>query len=106
MAKVGNWIWLQNLQPFVEVLAWLSGYELSDGEWDAIRFGVEESDSDANPPRWYNYVYHGAHKVTFDIGHDKGTNVVQVRLDLPDAIAAKVEIALDLMNQYTLGKGN
>jgi len=104
MAEVANWIWRTNLRPFVEVLAWLSHYELADGEWDAILSGVEQSDSDAVPPRWYNYEFQGKHKVTFSIGWDQGTEVIQVRMKIPNAIAVKIETALDLMNQYTFGK--
>jgi hypothetical protein len=88
----------------VEVLAWLSHYELADGEWDAILSGVEQSDSDASSPQWYNYEFQGKHKVTFNVGWDHGTEVIQVRIKLPDAIAARVETALNLMNQYTFGK--
>ncbi len=105
MVTIGNWIWLQNLEALVDVLAWLSCYELAEGEWDAIRFGVDESDADAVPSRWYTHELHGEHEVKFDVGHDKGTNVLQVKVDAPDAIAAKVEVVLALMQQYTLGKG-
>jgi|PlaIllAssembly_1097288.scaffolds.fasta_scaffold524573_2 hypothetical protein len=104
MRTVENWIWRANLRSFVDVLAWLSGYELSEGEREAIYLGAEESDSDANPPRWYNYEFSGRHKVKFQIGHDKGTEVVQVRLQLSNTIVEKVEVAVDLMNQYTFGK--
>ena len=106
MATLRNWIRLQNLEPFVEVLAWLSGYKLADGEWDAIRYGLEDSDCDAVPPRWYSYKFAGEHAVSFDIGHDKGTDVVQVRLDIPGVIASRADVALNLMNQYVLGRGS
>jgi hypothetical protein len=106
MATVANWIWRGNLRPFVDVLAWLSCYELSDGEWEALYLGVEESDSDANPPRWYNCEFAGKHNVKVQIGHDRGTSVIQIRLQLPDVIAEKVSVALDLMNQYLLVKGS
>ena len=28
MEVIGNWIWEINLRPLVEVLAWLTGYEI------------------------------------------------------------------------------
>ena len=104
MATIANWIWLQNVRAFVDVLARLSGYELSEGEWDAIDSGVAVSDSDANPPRWYSYSFEGKSKVKFDVGHDKGTNVVQIRLTAPDEIVPRIQTALELMNSYVLTK--
>jgi hypothetical protein len=102
MTTVRNWVWHQNIRALVDVLTRLSRYELSESEWEAIRLGVEQSDSDATPPRWYKFELRGKHNLQLNIGHDKGTDVVQVRLELPDSIALKAEVALDLMNQFIL----
>jgi hypothetical protein len=47
---VEDWIFAENLQPFVEVLAFLAGYALYDKDYDrvAIEYGVKATDEDAN----------------------------------------------------------
>ncbi len=102
---IAGWIWLANLRPFVDILAGIVDYDLADGEWNAIYFGVKESDSDAIPPQWYEYEFQGSKPVKFKIGHDKGTQVVQVCLKAPAAVVGKIAFALDLMSQYTLSNG-
>jgi len=104
MKKIANWIWSDNLRPFVDVLAWLCEYDLADGEWDTISHGVNESDSDATPERWYEYEFHGSGVVRFRMARDSGTNVLNVHLDVADSLGEKIGLALDLMNQYRLEK--
>ncbi len=102
MKEIANWIWLENLQPFVDVLARLAGYELSELDWDAIRLGVEESDGDATPPRFYSYEFYGESTVCFQLGLDQGSDVVQVRLKVPATLAAEAGFAIKMMNEYRL----
>ena len=56
MEQIENWIWDTNLRPLIEVLAWLADYQLFEGEWDLIRAGVHDTDSDARPARWFDKV--------------------------------------------------
>ena len=48
VVTVQGWIFEENLQPFVELLAFLAGYRLYDEEYDwvAIEYGVKDTDVD------------------------------------------------------------
>ena len=100
MEEIGNWIWETNLRPLVEVLAWLADYELFEGEWDLIRNGVCDTDSDAHPPRWFDHEFLGRGRVAFSLAKNGGSSVISVRLSAEEPLRTKLEFTLDLMNQY------
>jgi len=97
---VVNWIWANNVRPLMDVLAWLTSYDLTEDEWNVIAEGVDESDGDAKPPREFEWELSGRERVVLRLAADPGTNVIQVKIEAPNTIEQKVDIALNLMNQF------
>lgn len=52
-----GWIIGDNLRPFVEVLAWQSDSRITEGQWEAVRAGLEPTDHAAG--RWAEYTFPG-----------------------------------------------
>lgn len=97
---IATWIWLKNVPAFIDVIARLVRYDIDETDREAIRLGLESSDSDAAPPRWYVFELHGRDLAKLKIGQDQGTNVVNIRLQLPDELAGRATTALELMSEY------
>jgi hypothetical protein len=108
VVTVEGWIVAENLQPFVELLAFLAGYTLYDVEYDwvAIEYGVKDTDVDAG--RWCTYAFAGTHPLTLHVAQDEGSNVVHVRVTSEAAITADLAAQLDLLvmvcQDYTIAR--
>jgi len=102
MEVIGNWVWEINLRPLVEVFAWLTGYEILEEEWHLIMTGVQGTDSDAQPERWFDYEFNGCERVTFSLAKDGGSSVICVRMSAEEPLRAKLELAIEIMNRYEL----
>jgi hypothetical protein len=107
---VEDWIFAENLQPFVEVLAFLAGYALydEDYDWVAIEYGVKATDEDAN--KWYTYAFARTRPLEFDLACNVGSNVVSVRVRSDDTITADLMAQLNLLvmmcQSYTISRGS
>jgi hypothetical protein len=111
VVTVEGWIFAENLQPFVELLAFLAGYRLYDVEYDwvAIEHGIKETDVDAG--KWCTYAFAGTQPLTLHVAQDEGSNVVHVRVTSEAAItadlAAQLELLVMVCQDYTIaGRGS
>lgn len=73
---VGNWLFEENLKPFVELLAQLVGYTLydEDYDWVAIVYGSEDTDEDAD--KWYTHPFAGADSRALELARNPGSAVI------------------------------
>jgi hypothetical protein len=108
--SVDTWIFEENLQPFVELLAFLAGYTLYDAEYDgvAIEYGIKATDKDEG--KWYTYALAGTRALERHLARNSGSSVVSVRVTSDAAITAELAAQLDLLAMvcqlYTLaGQG-
>jgi hypothetical protein len=109
-SRLQDWIFAENLQAFVEVLAHLAGYTLYDEEYDwvAIEAGIPETDADED--KWYSYPLLGTHPLALDVARDLGSQVVSIRVrsdaaapaDLPAELAAQLHVLVLLCQSYIL----
>jgi hypothetical protein len=51
---VSDWVWYENLRPFLEVVSWLTGYSFDDLDWDAITVGLVEAER-TQIDSWFDY---------------------------------------------------
>ncbi|HEV2459827.1 MAG TPA: hypothetical protein VGS80_15835 [Ktedonobacterales bacterium] len=100
----------ENLQPFVELLAYLAGYTLYDEEYDwvAIEYGITDTDEDEG--KWYTYTFAGMHPLVLHVARTSGSHVISVRVTNDTAITADLAAQLDLLvtvcQHYTIaGRG-
>lgn len=105
-AALENWIFAENLQPFVEVLAYLAGYTLYDEEYDwvTIEYGIQDTDEDEG--RWYIYAFAGPRPLTLHLARNSGSDVVSVRVTrdapIPADLAAQLHLLVLICQSYTL----
>jgi hypothetical protein len=110
VVTVDGWIFAENLQPFVELLAFLAGYTLYDEEYDwvAIEYGIQDTDRDAG--KWYTYSFAGTRLLMLHLAHNVGSSVVTVRVTSDAALTAELAAQLDLLvmvcqHYTTAGRG-
>ncbi len=102
MAKIGDWLLLQNLAPLIDEIGALAGEPLDHGLRKVLVDEISTSDADASPPRWAECRFDGPNPITAYLGIDQGTDVLQVRLDLPAEVEASAQTTLRLMQRYIL----
>ncbi len=100
---ISNWIYEENLLPFLEVLANISDYKFNSDDWVTIEYGIKNTNTDANPERWFDYSFGGT---SFSVGKDQGASVVFFRIDTNKSNFAAIETAFFVMCSYRVTKYN
>ncbi|MFE1989591.1 hypothetical protein [Streptomyces mirabilis] len=77
---VEGWIWHENVQPFLALLARYAGYDFDDTDWQAVELGLEATD-DEHLDRWYSYPLVGSdHRVEVHLANAVEGDEVSVRV--------------------------
>jgi len=97
---MANWVFEENLRPFLLALSWFVDYDFDPDEWAAIRYGVEASDQEAD--RWYEYEFAGQQHAALWLARDPGSSVVHVRVEVPAAVVPKVEAAFEIFEAFRI----
>lgn len=96
---VSNWIWSEaNLEPMIESIAFLAGYDLLPDEVTALRYGV--ADSDAEQDQWYEYEFNGDESIKLRLGQDVGTDVLHVRIDCSETFKPIAETLVFVFQKF------
>ncbi len=75
-----GWIWNENVQPLLALLARYAGYDFDDTDWQTVELGLEATD-DEHPDRWYSYPLVGSdHHVEVHLAHAVGGDEISVRV--------------------------
>ena len=93
-----NWIFDNNLKPFIEILAIFCGGEIDQGDLDAIYSGVRKTDYEKDV--WFEYEYIGSLK--FKVAQDLGSSVIFVHVLADEGLEAKVAVAIEILQIYRL----
>ncbi len=99
---VAGWILRDNLEPFLTTLSWVVGYSIDDDDWHAITTGLLETDGDLL--RWCSYEFADDGVVKFNLAVDRGTEVMQVKVDAPIGFEPQVELAVAVFQHFHLRK--
>jgi hypothetical protein len=99
-----GWIFEDNVWPFLEILAGLAKYDYDWWDRDAIDAGLAETDADAG--NWFEYRFEGAFPLRFEIANDRGSTVVALRIDAPDDLAPRIEMAISIAQEFYLESMN
>ncbi|MEH1938521.1 MAG: hypothetical protein V7L14_33420 [Nostoc sp.] len=93
-----NWIFDNNLKPFIEVLAMFCGCEIDQDDLDAIYSGVKKTDYEKDV--WFEYEYTGS--LEFKVAQDVGSSVIFVDVLADEALEAKIAVAIEILQIYRL----
>ncbi|MFD7064810.1 hypothetical protein [Streptomyces sp. NPDC059906] len=75
-----GWIWSENVQPFLALLARYANYDFDGTDWQVVELGLETTD-DQHPDRWYSYPLVGSdHHLEVHLAKAVGGDEVSVRV--------------------------
>jgi len=97
---VANWIFRNNLRPFLCILSGIVGYDFDDDDWTAIEYGLRDTDGDKG--RWFTYRFEGAQTASLALALDQGTQVVLVQADTPAPLDTQVALAVSICQSFDL----
>jgi len=95
---LANWVFTDNLRPFLLSLGWFVGYALDEDDLAAIGFGIEATDEEAD--RWFEYDFAGELPARLHLAVDPGTSVIHLRIEVPAIAEPKVEAALAIFQHF------
>lgn len=98
---VEDWIYKDNALPFFESLADIIGYDFDEDDWIALQYGLESSNTDAVPEKWFDYQL-GSTRLF--VGIDSGTDALRLRIDVDVKHTLAVEAVVNVMNRYRVLK--
>ncbi|MCG7204458.1 hypothetical protein [Streptomyces arenae] len=77
---IEGWIWSENVQPFLALLARYANYDFDGTDWQVIELGLEATD-DEHTDRWYSYPLVGSdHHLEVHLAKAAGGDEVSVRV--------------------------
>jgi hypothetical protein len=98
---IQDWIFKDNALPFFEMLAIIIGYEFDEDDWVALEYGLQSSDTDANPEQWFDYQFGNT---KFSVGIDSGTDVLRLRIEVDEKHVEAIQATVNVMNRYKASK--
>lgn len=95
---INTWILQDNLLLFVGRVSVLIGYGFEDWDWDAMRFGVR--DTDIKQDRWYEYGLSGKPLVELAFAEGEDAKRLHVKVETEDCAAVRIEALARIMQCY------
>lgn len=86
---VVDWIYRDNLRPFLTALGWVVGYNFDEVDWEAICHGLRETNAEAD--RWFEYELSGNYRAAFSLALDDGS-VVMARIGVPSELESQIRL--------------
>jgi hypothetical protein len=94
-----DWIMEETLLPWLAIVAGAVKYSSDANDWDALRFGVRNTDVERDT--WYEYPLGPA---TVRVALDPGSAVVAVSVDGADHVTAELATATRIAQTYPLSR--
>lgn len=92
-----DWIFDDNLIPWLETVARIARYELHPDETEAFVLGLKDTDSEHGP--WFEYEFCD---VSIKLARDPATSVLLFDLHLPLAFVQRIETLTEVAQAYQL----
>lgn len=100
---INTWIWQNNLRLFLERLSALIGYGFDSWDWDAIRFGIR--DTDIKQDRWYEYELSGKPPVVLAFADAEDRKRLSVKVATEERVAVRIEALTQIMQCFEEASG-
>jgi hypothetical protein len=95
-----NWLFEDNLLPFLTVLAWIVEYDFDLDDWTAISHGVRGTNDKAD--QWYEYEFSGAQSARIWFACADGSTVMNVQIEVPEILKAQIELAFMVCQDFNI----
>ncbi len=96
---LGDWVFEENLKPWLEIVSKVVGCDFDDLDWDAVAAGI--TDSDAERSCWYEHPL-GEGPSHVKLARELGSAVVALKMVVPEATADRVKLAVLIAQTYRL----
>jgi hypothetical protein len=97
---IRNWILEINLPAFLDMLATIVEYDFTPDEWNAVRFGVRETNDEQG--HWYEYEFAGASRAHFKLARSSGSSIITLHLESDAETESRVEVVVLIAQRYQL----
>jgi hypothetical protein len=97
-----GWLPEGNLQLFLQRLSEFTGYAFADWDWDAVRFGLRDTDEARNV--WYEYPLMGTPPVQLAFARLSPARIL-VRWQTEEALDARIEALVTILQHYPAEPG-
>lgn len=89
---IASWISQQNLEAFLEMLAYIAGTKLNDWDFAAVVAGIPGTNDETG--KWFTYDFTGDQRIVkFDVADDPGSSVFHFRVTVPEDAQSLVDLA-------------
>jgi hypothetical protein len=95
---VRTWLYERHLLAVLGRVANVVGHPLTDGEWHAIRAGVEDTDGGAG--RWFEHEFSARRFAKVSLARNPGTSLVQIRVAADEQTEPQIERWVVQVGQY------
>ena len=97
----GSWMLVENIRPFLEIIAGLVGTEVDGWDWDAIALGLKDTDHELG--RWFSYQFTGARgSISLRLALESGTSLFFATVESDNATEAKCDVVVNILQHYRL----
>jgi hypothetical protein len=100
---ISTWVREENLQLFLERLSAFIGYRFEDWDWDAVRFGI--CDTDSQHGQWYEYELRGSPPVELAFARADDTERLNVKVVTEEPTAVRIEALARILQCYDAKTG-
>jgi hypothetical protein len=100
MIDLKDWIFGENLRPWLEILSAVVGYDFDDTDWDAVDAGIATTDSESL--RWHEVSLGGDGAPLVKLAKEPGSAVVAVMASLPTDLVERAKLAIQIAQSYRL----
>ena len=102
---VATWVWPGNVRAVFDTLSRWLRYAFDEADWQAVQFGL--TDTDADRDRWFSYALVGVPQVEVHVARNEGDEPVSIRLfapvgALPLELRHRIEGAMHVFNSYRI----
>jgi hypothetical protein len=99
-----NWIFSSDFREFVEILALLSGYDLSVVEKEIMEDNRGATDSENG--KWYSNEFKGKWRLDFSFAQDPGTSVIHFKFENNGGMDRELDTLFLVAQHYDLQNKN
>jgi hypothetical protein len=102
---IESWIFKQNLESFLAMLAYIAGNPFEDWDFHAVVAGIKSTDCEKE--RWFEYEFNGPkRRITFRAADDLGSSLFLFRIDTTDDAKELIDLAFYICESNELAPRN
>lgn len=95
-----DWVWKENLLPFLLILSHLSSYDFCESDQEAIEYGLVGTLDEDNI--WFEYKLIGEKTISLRLAKDPEGDLVFYSFEYPDDLEENIELTNYVISNFFL----